>query len=58
MKTDTTVAMCGCTHDVGKHGITLLDEISGEYSMAGCFDKDCKCVKFSFKEGTFGVWHQ
>ena len=50
MRADSTVAICECSHDVGKHGINIPEEISGEYRVNGCFEKDCKCQKFKFKE--------
>lgn len=55
MRADTTIAICECEHDVGKHGLTMLSEISGEFSMSGCFDRDCRCKKFKFREGTYGI---
>ncbi len=55
MTVDSTVATCVCEHDVGKHGLTMINEISGELVTAGCFEKDCPCLKFVFKVGTYGV---
>lgn len=39
---------CECGDDVYVHGL-LLSESTGEYFMAGCFNKVCTCIKFKEK---------